>query len=223
MKTDPSPSDPSMSGPGLSGPGLSGRLARLPARAVRVCGHPAAVPACLLLAAVVSWTDLLIVIAGHVLPAWGLSLALLVVTPVLVRVRARRRRRELPVLELAPRRGLPRSVPVLLTFAGVTGTALGAFLDLPATYHVLDPRGPDGCKAVVREASFLLGGNGDVYAVGRTGIALWPSGSWMADDGYQPIASGTYELTWGVGGGVLMVHGRQGDPVMPALHDVDCG
>ncbi|MFV2118338.1 hypothetical protein ACE14D_07780 [Streptomyces sp. Act-28] len=81
------------------------------------------------------------------------------------------------------------------------GTAWGAVGDLTSNveYRVLRPAGPGGRTAVVREASFLLAGDGEVYAVGRTGLALGESGSWTVDDGHRPIEAGTYELSWGPG------------------------
>ncbi|MFF2412571.1 hypothetical protein [Streptomyces sp. NPDC058092] len=70
----------------------------------------------------------------------------------------------------------------------------------------------------------MFAGSGEVYAVGPTGIAWRPSGSWQADDGYRPIAAGTYELRWSRdGGGTLLVRGTEGNPVMNnGLHSVDC-
>lgn len=50
------------------------------------------------------------------------------------------------------------------------------------------PTGPHGRAAVVRETLFLFAGSSEVYAVGPTGIAWRPSGSWQAADGYRPTA-----------------------------------
>ncbi|MFJ2262548.1 hypothetical protein ACIOKD_30270 [Streptomyces sp. NPDC087844] len=106
---------------------------------------------------------------------------------------------------------------------GIAGGALGD-LFLGAEYRVLRPTGPGGCTAVVRETSFLMSGGGEAYAVGRTGLALGESGSWTVDDGYRPVASGTYALDWGRGGGLLQISGTSTDPVISGgSADIDCG
>ncbi|MER7420983.1 hypothetical protein ABT346_30095 [Micromonospora peucetia] len=186
--------------------------------------RPSVAAGCVLLAAVVvagGWSGLLLVAAGHVVPAWALSGALLVAPqiPGLARRFVRRWAYESDDAGRNVRR--PWVLTLLTVLAGV-GTVLGAVGDATATYHVLAPNGPGGCRAAVRESSFLFSGNGDVYAVGAIGIG-WRVSSWTADDGYTPVASGTYELTWGTDSGVLIVGGRGVDPVWPALHEVDCG
>ncbi|MFH0248478.1 hypothetical protein ACG5V6_09655 [Streptomyces chitinivorans] len=105
-------------------------------------------------------------------------------------------------------------------------TTWGAVDDLilNVEYRVLRPAGPEGCTAVVRETSFLVIGNGEVYAVGRIGLALGESGSWTVDDGYRPIDAGTYELFWGQEGGHLRISGTSTDPVLRGgSTDIDCG
>ncbi|MCT9113270.1 hypothetical protein N4G69_48480 [Streptomyces mirabilis] len=106
------------------------------------------------------------------------------------------------------------------------GTAWGAVDDLisDARYHVLRPAGPGSCTVVVRETSLLMIGNGEAYAVGRTGLALGQSGSWTVDDGYRPVDAGTYALDWGRDGGLLRIRGTSTDPVLRGgSADVDCG
>ncbi|MEU0380258.1 hypothetical protein ABZ093_23535 [Streptomyces cyaneofuscatus] len=78
-------------------------------------------------------------------------------------------------------------------------------------------------RAVVREASFLLAGSGQVFAVGTGGVGWKPMGSWTADDGIRPIAAGSYELKWAPKEGTLLIHGSNANPVWPALHGVSCG
>lgn len=193
-----------------------------PAGARREASYPAVAMGCRVLAAVVvaaGWSGLLLVVGGRVVPGWALGGVLLVasLTPGLFR---RRVREPAPGPRDAGRR--PGWALTLLTVGTALAGALGALNDLSATYHVLTPDGPGGCRAVARETSFLFAGSGAVYEVGPVGIGR-RVGSWTADDGYRPIASGTYELTWGTDGGVLNVSGRGGDPVWPALHEVDCG
>ena len=192
-------------------------------RGVLADPHHTVAVGCAVLAVVVmlgGWGGLLWVVAGHVVPGWALAGVLL---GVLLAQRLARR------LALRRERGADagaRSVRrpwlmTLLTVVAAVGSGLDAVGDVGATYHVLTPTGPDGCRAVVREVSFLLAGRGDVYAVGASGIGRRLS-SWTADDGYRPIASGTYTLRWATGG-VLTVSGRSGDPVWPALHEGPCG
>ncbi|MEU9288433.1 hypothetical protein AB0D57_27995 [Streptomyces sp. NPDC048275] len=180
----------------------------------------------LALAAVASWSSLLLVVQGWVVPGWGVSAALLVMSLVLRWALTR-------VGRPADASGLPRKRATgarlgssLLIVAAVLGTAWGAVDDLisEAEYHVLRPAGPGGCTAVVRETSFLVIGKGEAYAVGRTGLALGESGSWTVDDGYRPVDSGTYELDWGQDGGLLRISGTSTDPVVHGgSADIDCG
>ncbi|MET8075824.1 hypothetical protein [Streptomyces sp. NPDC005303] len=181
----------------------------------------------LVLAAVVSWGSVLVVVAGRVVPAWVLGGALIVVSLVLMGVHGVRRRRSAPDdgdTAVTAGRYVPRRFGyVLLTVLAVVSVGFGVLGDLGAQYLVLRPSGPGGCTAVVRETAFLMAGSGEVYGVGgSTGVAWGPSGSWFADDGYRPVAEGSYELTWGRGEGVLVVHGSSGNPVYPAIHSVDC-
>ena len=166
------------------------------------------------LAAVASWGDVLLVALGLVVPGWATGAVLLVVALVLVLVLAARRST------------VERAVSGLVVAAAGLGCVVGALDDVASTadYRVLQPAGPHGCTAVVRETSFLKIGNGEVYAVGPTGVAMGRSGTWVVDDGYRPVAEGTYDLHWGRDGGTLAVRGTEADPVIGGgLHDIDCG
>ncbi|MFD6276561.1 hypothetical protein ACFWFI_13465 [Streptomyces sp. NPDC060209] len=179
----------------------------------------------LLLAAAVGWSSLLLVVMGHVIPGWAVSAALLLVSLIFMGVHAVRHR---SAAGRAParRRALPRFVLALLVAAAGLGSAFGAVSDLTggADYRILRPTGPDGCLAVVRETSFLKISNGEVYAVGRTGMAWRPSGSWTADDMHRPVADGTYELHWSRSGGTFTVSGTATDPIVSSeLNSLDCG
>ncbi|MER5539434.1 hypothetical protein [Streptomyces mirabilis] len=180
----------------------------------------------LALAAVASWSRLLLVVRGRVVPGWGVSAALLVLSLVLRWALTR-------VSRPAGASGLPRKRATwarlgngLLIVTAVLGTAWGAVDDLisDARYHVLRPAGPGSCTVVVRETSFLVIGNGEAYAVGRTGLALGESGSWTVDDGYRPVDAGTYTLHWGRDGGLLRISGTNTDPVLRGgTAGIDCG
>lgn len=166
----------------------------------------------LALVAVASWSGLLLVVRGRVVPGWGVSATLLVVALLLCRALTR-----------AGTAGLPRTWAKgtrlgnrLLIGAAVLGIVGGALSDLlwSARYQVLNPAGPGGCTAVVRETSFLMAGAGEAYAVGRTGLALGSAGSWTTDDGHRPVAAGDYELIWDRTVGVLRVDGTATDPIL---------
>ncbi|MFJ9242420.1 hypothetical protein [Streptomyces sp. NPDC101776] len=181
----------------------------------------------LALAALAGWSDLLLVVRGHVVPGWVLSGVLVVLALVLWGTFYRAARRaEAARLPGARRAGWVPPLSALLIGVAAFGVAWKAVDDLgsDARYYVLRPTGPGGCTAVVRETSFLMIGNGEAYAVGRTGMAWGEAGSWVVDDGYRPVAGGTYELSWERDGGVLRVSGTTGNPVVSGGQaDIDCG
>ena len=178
----------------------------------------------LALAVWVSWSHLLLLVWGHVVPGWEVSGVLFVLALVLwwTFLRAAGRAQALRLSGTRARWVSP--VSALLIGVGTLGIAWGAVGDLGARYYVLRPTGPGGCTAVARETSFLMIGNGEAYAVGRTGLALGEAGSWVVDDGYRPIADGAYKLDWGEDGGLLLISGTSTDPVIRgAMTDIDCG
>ncbi|MDH2410700.1 hypothetical protein [Streptomyces chitinivorans] len=180
----------------------------------------------LALAAVASWSSLLLAVQGRVIPGWGVSAVLLVVSLVLRWALTRVGRLTDASKLLRKRAKWARLGSSLLIVTAALSTTWGAVDDLilNVEYRVLRPAGPEGCTAVVRETSFLVIGNGEVYAVGRIGLALGESGSWTVDDGYRPIDAGTYELFWGQEGGHLRISGTSTDPVLRGgSTDIDCG
>ena len=200
--------------------------ARLNSVAKSLFGAPAAVCAVLAAVAVVGhWCGLLLIVDAHAVPGWALGGALLVAA-LTIRLAGRRARRY-GQTRTGATTGFGRGRRALTTVASLTvvGCVLSGLADVPATYQVLRPAGPGGCRAVVRETAFLFAGGGDVYTgyvIGPIGVARRGS-SWTADDGYRPVAAGTYRLSWGTGGGSLAVEGTDVDPVQPALHEVGCG
>ncbi|MFJ8447415.1 hypothetical protein [[Kitasatospora] papulosa] len=180
----------------------------------------------LVLAVAAGWSNLLLVVMGHVVPGWAVGAGLCFVSLILMTAHAVRRV-SADDMFLPGRRMLPGVALALLTAAAGLGSAGGAVSDLlgGADYRVLEPVGPHGCTAVVRETSFLKISDGMVYAVGSTGVAWRESGSWTADDMHRPVADGTYELSWnGSGVGAFRVRGTATDPIV--FSDVDplsCG
>lgn len=180
---------------------------------------------CLALSAVVAWINMVLVVFGYVIAAWAVSTALLCAALILMRAAAGRPRAMAGAGVTPLRPAWLRVLRGLLAAAAAIGSALGAAGDVSSEYHVLQPEGPNGCLAVVRESSFLSAGRGEVYTVstaGPVGIIGWPSGSWTADDGYRPITQGTYELRWGRSDGTLTVSGSEANPVMGGLHSLNC-
>ncbi|SHG24758.1 hypothetical protein [Streptoalloteichus hindustanus] len=180
---------------------------------------------CVLLAAVAvaaHWSGVLLVVLGQAIPDWALAGALLLAALVLrIIARVARRRQPAGTVPLAGHGALSPWIIVPLSLVAVVGSVIGGLRDLSSHYYLLPSESAGGCRVLVRETAFLLGGRGDVYVVEPFGLGRKVS-SWTADDGYRPFTSGTFELRWSGDDGVLRISGRRGDPVWPGLHDVDC-
>lgn len=171
------------------------------------------------LCSVLGWTGFLFVVGQHAVPGWAIGGVLFVVSMVLLKVDAFRQR-SITFTDRTRRSPRPWFV-TLLAVVSVAFSGLSALDDLSgAKYYVLPPANSDGCRVAVREFSFLFAGRGTVYVVGAAGVGREVS-SWTADDGYEPFSSGNYELKWYDDGGSLILHSN-GDPVWPALHEINC-
>ncbi|MWB98741.1 hypothetical protein [Agromyces seonyuensis] len=80
-------------------------------------------------------------------------------------------------------------------------------------YRSLPERSDAGCRIVVREHSFLLGGGGSVGIVQPGSVVIDWVRDYAADDGYTPFAAGTYSLEWDGAQADLQIHGTTGMPV----------
>ncbi|WP_147433672.1 hypothetical protein [Galactobacter caseinivorans] len=193
------------------------------ARAVAPAGwrRAAVVLLCLALAgSVLGFFGLLLVVGQLVIPGWVVGGVLLLAALILLVVDGVKRRGPSRAEGGSGRSRLPWTVKALAVLV-VAASGFGAASDIGGVrYHVLSPAGGDGCRVVVREASFLFSGSGSAYAVGPSGLG-WKASSWTADDGYQLVAGGDYELTWGPDGGLLTFRDTS-DPVWPSLHEVGC-
>ncbi|KRE62088.1 hypothetical protein [Nostocoides sp. Soil756] len=116
----------------------------------------------------------------------------------------------------------PRTRLVLLTVAAIGATGLALLGDVPASYRVLAPPGPDGCRVVVEERSFLLAGGGTVHVLPPYAVLTRPVGRYDADDGYRPFAAGSWSLTWRDETATLHLSGGGADPVWPRDQQVSC-
>jgi hypothetical protein len=162
-----------------------------------------------------NFVGLILVAGGAVVTFWAVSAMLLAVFAAL-RLVFWRTARSSDTTSLTGSVKLLRGVSA---FAVGLSCCLAALTDSSATYRALDPAGANGCRAVVREHSFLFSGGGSVYAA-PFGIGLRAS-SWTTDDGYEPVASGAYRLEWGGDSGVLELIGGI-DPVWPSVHTIPC-
>ncbi|WP_328719897.1 hypothetical protein OHT52_10645 [Streptomyces sp. NBC_00247] len=188
-------------------------------RATRSAPYTGAATVCLLLAVAVRPSGLLILVLGRVVPGWATGAALILGSVVLRRAGEARRPPERD--RAAPRRAaLARYLRVALMVLGGWMCVLGALLDLTAHYEVLRPAGPDGCTAVVREAAFLYGHDGELYTVGQSGTAWKPSASWHAANGHH---AAPYELRWTGDGGTLAVSGIDAAPGTDGPLRFGCG
>ncbi|MGW9438072.1 hypothetical protein [Streptomyces sp. NPDC055607] len=164
---------------------------------------------------------MLVVVLGLVLPGWEVAAIMASTTLVLARLVLGRRRAEGD--QASARRTIPAWCVYAVIIAATTpGIAIGALGDLNSEYHVLRPVGPRGCTVVAQKTSFFFYGDGELYVTDAVGFAWRPQGSWQTDDGYRPIAAGTYGLRWNRGGGTLVVHGTEAKPVTDGRHDVGC-
>lgn len=164
---------------------------------------------------VLGWCGLMLVLGPFVLPPWTIGTALLVAAVILSCIYQRLGIGEDDRTMTPAWRAVTTMAVVGCVVAFLGDAAFGA------TYTVLKPSAPGGCQAVARESSFLMSGGGQVYSVHPIGVG-WRTGSWTADDGIRPITNEQYELSWGLGGGALIVHGDGHNPVYPGLHEVAC-
>ena len=115
-------------------------------------------------------------------------------------------------------RGLLRRAGVVLTTLTVLLVAAIALIPVSlgaavTTYHVLKPRGPDGCRIVVAEDAFLLLGSGRVFVLPAGARQVRQVTQFTTDDGYRPVSLGTYRLTWIGSKADLALWGDAGAPV----------
>lgn len=168
---------------------------------------------------------IVIVGGGRVLPSWAIGGILVTIALTVIGAGALVRRRG------ARRSGADRArarrstawvaASLVCAVAGGLVSASAWFVDRPSTYTVLSPTGGGSCQVAVRESSFVFAGGGDVYAVGTGGLGR-VVGSWTADDGHRPVASGTYALRWDSGRATLELFSDPGNPVWPATHEFAC-
>ncbi|WP_432492934.1 hypothetical protein [Kineococcus gypseus] len=124
-------------------------------------------------------------------------------------------------LELAARRpgrrvlrtvGLALATTATLLASGIAALSIG-LLDAVSGYHVLSPTSAQGCRVLVAEDTFLLLGSGRVFLVPPGSRSPRQVATFSADDGYAPITSGTYRLTWNGSTADLDIWGSEDMPI----------
>lgn len=155
----------------------------------------AAVYALLALALVwvlLSWAGVLVVVRSTVVPVWAAAPALLLAgTAVRVGLGAFRVSR--PALQGWWRWLLPTVTACAWVLVPLTAAANGFG---GPSYVVAEPAGSGGCRAVVAESSFLFAGSGTVHVAGGWGPFAPQVGSYRTDDGFRPVSTGSYSVSW---------------------------
>lgn len=83
-----------------------------------------------------------------------------------------------------------RQARPLVAACALLSLAASAFLAVGARPMVLQPAGPQGCRVVVVESAFVMGGNGAIGTIAhRVGFARLQN-HYMADDGARPFSTG---------------------------------
>ena len=108
---------------------------------------------------------------------------------------------------------ITRIISVLTVLATLVAMLPALMLASVSTPYLLKPANASGTRVLVVNHSFLLLGSGDVYVVDRGAVVPQHIGSYMADDGYDPIASNTYTLSWQGETPQLTLHGTENQPV----------
>lgn len=155
------------------------------------------------LVAVLTPSDLFVVVGGMV-PRWWPVELVLVVGGLGLLLASVCRRSPNPTDTVGPRPLMPtrvlRWVTGLLVTAlvglSVVGLGVVGLVRSGTAYHVLAPQSVAGCRVVVAERSFLLAGSGTVYVLPAGRLVPAAVGSYVADDGYRPISGGTFRVEW---------------------------
>jgi hypothetical protein len=137
--------------------------------------------------------------------------------------RRRGRGRSVPDAEGARRARSGRRLAVVLLVVGAgAGAAFSWALDSGSTSAVLAPARANGCRVVVEEHSFLMGGSGSVFVLPAGAVVARRVSRYSTDDGYRPVEAGSFALSWAGERGHLEVSGSGFDPVWPRSHEVVC-
>ena len=154
----------------------------------------------------------------------GCGLLVGLLSRVLVVVDRRRGRGpSVPDAEGARRAGPGRRLAVALLVVGAGSAAAFSWaLDSGSTSAVLAPASANGCRVVVEEHSFLMGGSGSVFVLPAGALVARRVSRYSTDDGYRPVEAGSFALSWAGERGHLEVSGSGFDPVWPRNHEVVC-
>jgi hypothetical protein len=178
--------------------------------------------------------DMILVIAGLTLPAWIDGVAILALSGALfmgmISLHAHEVR-DLPAGEQHARPMAGRTVSAMaMTSTFVVMGLTAGFLLLALLAHFffgdndyvsLEPSGSHGCRVVVHETSFLMGGSGTLYAVDRWGLGR-ETGRYTSDDGSHPFTESGYDLTWHRDSATVTFDLDPANPAWPSPQTVRC-
>lgn len=167
-------------------------------------------------------TDRLLVLAGTVVRPAPIAWCLVGIAVLLSLVRVLVDSGPPALPRRSWRRILVRFLVVVLSAAAVLSCALASLPDLGSRFLVLDPAGPDGCRVVVAQHSFLLLGSGEIHVLDPGEHRTRKVGYWDADDGYRPFDFDTWSLEWKGGQAELVTRGEGNMPVWPERHELSC-
>lgn len=167
-------------------------------------------------------TDRLLVLAGTVVRPAPLAWCLVGIAVLLSLVRFFLDPGPPPPERRSWRRIFVRFLVVVLSAAAVLSSSLASLTDLGSRFLVLDPAGPDGCRVVVEQKSFLLLGSGEIHVLNPGEHRTHKVGYWGADDGYRPFDFDTWSLEWKGRQAELVIRGDVNMPVSPERHELSC-
>ena len=111
----------------------------------------------------------------------------------------------------------------LLALVSVLVVGLGlAFNALTTTTTVLPEQGPQGCRVVVTEISFLMGGRGSIGTVANSIGIVNEQVPYQSDDGGRPFTEADYTLVWEGRTAHVVAPGSRGAPAWPSTHTITC-
>lgn len=153
---------------------------------------------------VLSWAGVVVVVGSIVVPIWAAAPALLLAGTA-ARMGLGVFRVQRPAPEGWWRWALPTVTAGAWVLVPLTAAANGFG---GPSYVVVEPAGSGGCRAVVAESSFLFAGSGTVHVAGGWGPFAPQVGRYTTDDGFRPVSTGFFSVSWDDQfGGLLSVAG----------------
>ena len=122
------------------------------------------------------------------IPMMVMALGLILLpTSMALRIRANAPQNHVALTRTVSMLGILVALPIML---------LTEMFEFNSTPHLLKPASACGTRVLAVNRVYFMRAEGDVYTVDRGGIIPQHIGSYTEPDGYDPIASNTYALTW---------------------------